>query len=290
MSKTKSVPSVPEGGNTKTPPNPALCWCFTYCNYTSAELTKILETLCSKCSRYIVGEEIAPKTGTPHLQGWIKLKCKNRPTSLKLMKQIHWEKAKGDEASNVKYCSKEGKYHTNIKFPKPIKTLDDKSLYKWQKDLLDILVKEPDERHIYWYWEDQGNVGKSAFCKYLAYKKGALMVDGKGADIMKAIDGYVEESGDFPEIIIVDCPRDKIDYLNYGAIEKVKNGHIFSPKYESKQLIFNCPHVVVFANETPDMTKWSKDRYKIHIIKKSECKIDTPRAEALVSEVPKVPS
>ena len=146
---TETVPSVPEcagKGNTRNLPAPALYWCFTYSNYSVSGLDTIISTFCSKCSKYIVGEEIAPTTGTPHLQGWIKLKSKKRPTSLKLPKQIHWEKAKGSEDDNFTYCSKEGKYHTNIVRPKPIKTLDENKLYIWQSWLLDIIKKDPDDR------------------------------------------------------------------------------------------------------------------------------------------------
>jgi len=54
--------------------------------------------------------------------------------------------------------------------------------------------------------------------------------------------------------------------MNYGAIEQVKNGLVFSGKYESSMLIFNPPHVVIFANDTPDESMYSNDRWHIHKI------------------------
>jgi len=44
----------------------------------------------------------------------------------------------------------------------------------------------------------------------------------------------------------------------------LKDRFVFSPKYDSKtKWLSNQPHVVVFMNEHPDMTKLSHDRYRI---------------------------
>lgn len=69
-----------------------------------------------------------------------------------------------------------------------------------------------------------------------------------------------------PKIIICDIPRTNLEYINYGAIESIKNGMIYSGKYEGGQCIFDNPHVVVFANELPDGSKMSRDRWRIHYI------------------------
>jgi hypothetical protein len=49
-------------------------------------------------------------------------------------------------------------------------------------------------------------------------------------------------------------------------LEELKNGYVFSPKYESKNKSFPTPHVVVLMNETPDRSKLSADRYSITIL------------------------
>lgn len=46
-------------------------WCFTLNNYTDEEIRR-LESL--ECERLVVGKEVAPTTGTPHLQGYIRFK------------------------------------------------------------------------------------------------------------------------------------------------------------------------------------------------------------------------
>ena len=279
--KDPSAEVILEADGTNKQRSPRTTWCFTYHNYTKEELNNIISSISSKCGRYIIGEEIAPKTGTPHLQGFILFRTKNRPSCLKLTKNIHWEPCYGSIEQNIKYRSKSGIFHTNFKIPRPVITLEENKLYLWQSEILEIIKLKPHERQIIWIFENNGKVGKSAFCKFLAIKYGGLMVDGKGNDIMKAIHGYKEENKEFPELIMVDVPRDSFNYFNYPAIEKVKNGHVFCGKYESQQLIFNNPHVLVFCNEPPDLTKWSKDRYYIKEINSSDLEIKNDNSKLL---------
>jgi len=82
-------------------------YCFTLNNYTAQEVDEIKSTHC----RYIIfGKEVAPSTGTPHLQGYIYFDDK------KSMKSVHklkgWSRtaltaAKGDADQNKSYCTKE---------------------------------------------------------------------------------------------------------------------------------------------------------------------------------------
>ncbi len=66
-------------------------------------------------------------------------------------------------------------------------------------------------------------------------------------------------------IVIIDLARTQAESVNYfyQFIESLKNGVLFSPKYESGQKIFKPPHVFVFANYEPDQTKLSADRWNI---------------------------
>jgi hypothetical protein len=54
--------------------------------------------------------------------------------------------------------------------------------------------------------------------------------------------------------------------VNYGAIEQIKNGLLFSGKYEGGQCVFNQPHVIVFANAEPKEEQMSMDRWDIREI------------------------
>ena len=137
----------------------------------------------------------------------------------------------------------------------------------WQTEIMDIIQEKPDERTIHWFWEDKGNVGKTSLCKYLVIKHGALMLTGKSNDMYRMISKFPDKN----KLFIVDCPRSQQDYINYDAIEQIKNGFIFSGKYNGVQLVFNYPHVIVFANIPPDESKMSQiDRWNVRFIERDE--------------------
>lgn len=237
-------------------PSPAKNWCFTFNNYTDEDI-KILSSSNSSISSYIFGEEVAPTTGTKHLQGYIQFKTKVRPMGM-FNDKIHWEKARGSREANINYCGKDGVVYTNMPDAKPLKVI--KELYPWQQDILKIALSEPDDRSVYWIWEEVGNVGKTAFAKYLAHFHGAIPLEGKKNDILYC-------AAEFPSnIYIYDIARTNEQYISYDAIEKIKNGFYMCAKYESKPIIRNPPHVFIFANFRPNIDALSKDRWRIHEI------------------------
>jgi len=248
-------------GNTKqTPKQDSDCkqWCFTINNYTELELKHLVDALDSD-DKYIIGKEVG-KEGTPHLQGYICFKQKKRLTAVKKINgRAHWEKCKGTQEDNIKYCSKDGNYITNIKIKKPLKILKEEQLYEWQKDIINIITDEPDDRTIHWYWEDKGNVGKTTFMKYLCAKYNAIPIEGKKNDILFCAAQFESE------LYIMDLERTMEEYVSYGAIEKIKNGCYMCSKYESKPIVRNCPHVIIFANFEPDYESLSQDRW--HVVK-----------------------
>ncbi|AXH74221.1 MAG: putative viral replication protein [Cressdnaviricota sp.] len=258
---TEIVPIVPQAskGNTvPSQPAPSLKWVFTLNNYTDNEYDKLIEDLNSSTDRYIVGKEVGEE-GTPHLQGYAQFKNKIRLTGLKKINdRIHWEKCKGSEEDNAKYCSKEGKaVAKGIAIIKPLKLLDKSKFYFWQKEVMKIIEEDPDDRKIYWLWEEKGNTGKTTFSKYLSYYHGAVPIEGKKNDILFC-------AASFPSnIYIMDLERSMEEYVSYGAIEKIKNGYYMCSKYESKPIVRNPPHMIIFANFPPDITALSSDRWVI---------------------------
>jgi hypothetical protein len=87
---------------------PSACynWVFTLNNYTP-EHEAILQGMDYHYLLY--GKEVAPTTGTPHLQGYVQLKKKVRRTGLVKLIPTFWEVAKGDVADQD-YCKKAGDY------------------------------------------------------------------------------------------------------------------------------------------------------------------------------------
>jgi len=245
-------------GNTKTSRVvPGLYWCFTLNNYTIEEMETLETSFKEKEIRYIFGEEVGEKCGTPHLQGFISCKTKIRPSEKFGNKRIHWEKCKGNEEQNIKYCSKGDVIHTNIKIKRKPKVLNPEELYPWQLELLNILKNEPDDRTIHWYWSKEGMTGKTTFCKFLSATMEAIPLEGKKNDILYCAAEFESD------IYLWDLERSMEDYVSYGALEKIKNGYYMCSKYESKPIIRACPHVVVFANFTPNLESLSQDRWNI---------------------------
>ena len=84
--------------------------------------------------------------------------------------------------------------------------------------------------------------------------------EGKKADIMCCI---MNHDMNIKNIVIFDVPRDNGNKVSYKSIESIKNGVIFSSKYESGYKIFNSPHVIVFANCEPEYSSLSSDRWVV---------------------------
>ncbi len=256
-------------GNTK-PDSRVRRVCFTLNNYTDDEVVTLSHYF-EEHGKYIIGKEVGEE-GTPHLQGYVEFKGQKRFSTLKKLNQrIHWEKARGNRDQNIRYCSKENNYIYNIKNNKLRNDEIMRDEYenvkwkKWQQDVLDIIDSKPDNRKVHWFYEHEGNTGKSFLCKYIDLKHDVIIAGGKKADIFNQVKVHMDADKD-PTIIILDVPRDTLDYINYGAIESLKNGHIYSGKYEGGKCIFKIPHVIVFANEGPDRSKMSSDRWDIRII------------------------
>lgn len=77
---------------------------FTHNNYLSTALEDTIE-----CEYIAYGHEIAPTTGTPHLQGFIHFKnAKTKSAVIKLMPGCHIEVMMGSIEENVHYCNKDG--------------------------------------------------------------------------------------------------------------------------------------------------------------------------------------
>lgn len=266
--------SVPEcsksGGNSDISTLKAVpCkrYCFTYNNYDVNSLDHFKSVL-NVLGKYIFGYETAPTTGTKHLQGYINLKTKERITGLikKLGTGIHFEKCKGSETDNIKYCTKGGQWESN--FYKEVKTLKViKDLRPWQKSIVDLTDKEPDERTINWVYDKTGNNGKTAFSKYMISKGSALVATaGDAKDIANLLTNCIEAGRDLNDKTTFIFNIARSGHISYSALEGVKDGLMTNIKYEAKQLVFNSPHVWVFSNDLPNFDKLSDDRWKVWTI------------------------
>lgn len=268
---------VPHGsagdGNTESSPakekraSPRKRWCFTLNNYTEDEIGSLVPQLKEHCEKYIFQEETG-EGGTDHLQGAIWFKQKKRLTQLKkINSRIHWSVMRNEDAS-ADYCQKSetkkvGGRSWQMGFAKPlIDPLEGKTLYDFQQEIIEMIKGEPDERKVYWFWDDQGCKGKTSLAKHICMHYNAIYVQGKASDIKFGVMDILKKRGEI-DVVIMGLPRSYEEFVSYDAIESVKDGIFYSSKYESGMCIFNSPHVIILANFAPKTDKLSKDRWVI---------------------------
>lgn len=262
-----------EQGNTKplsSPTQRSRGWSFTLNNYSDEDYELLKAHLHSTSLKYVIGKEVGEK-GTPHLQGYCYYKNPQTLTHMKkINSRIHWERSLGSPEQNLTYCSKDGNFteHGMIPLKEKIKQ---KLLNKyktvvwkpWQQKVLDIIDEEPDSRTINWIYDKIGNSGKSFLTKYLALTHELIIADGKKDNILHQVHKKLNEEEKEFRIVLLDIPRSSEGYINYGVLEQLKNGIIYSGKYEGGLCLFDNVHVFVFANFYPNTDEFSEDRWNI---------------------------
>lgn len=146
-------------------------------------------------------------------------------------------------------------------------------LAPWQQRIKDeILDMEPNNRHIWWFYEPHGGLGKTTFQKwiYMNYKN-VLVVGGKAADMKNAIIESMEaqqkanEPVELPRIIIMNLPKTfNVDYFSPSGTEEVKDMFFYSGKYHGGMVCGRPPKMLIFANcPPPNIEQMAKDRWRI---------------------------
>jgi len=135
--------------------------------------------------------------------------------------------------------------------------------HDWQKTLLELLATAPDNRSILWYVDGTGGAGKSTVVRTVCGNEKpctAVSLSGKVADMAFAYKGE--------KAVFFDVSRTMAENVKHLAqfAEQLKNGLIFSTKYESRTKMFPSPHVVFFANIMPPDGLWSADRLKLTVL------------------------
>ena len=278
----------------------ARSWCFTINNPTPADYEELATV---KCKYIIYGNELAPTTGTPHVQGYIQFA---NPATVKLTRS-HNEIAKGTPEQNITYCKKEGDYIergelpgtdqgkrkdilelvTTItegeRNPKKLRALHPEVCAKYpgfvQQLCIDHTPKPspPDICLRPWQEDIIQTIKLPAPDRVITF-----IVDPTGNGGKTTFANYVDalfenvqvmkpgryqdmayELIDTTRILIMDCPRCRTDVIQYQFLEDIKDGRVTNSKYQSYQKRLGPCHVIVLMNEMPDRTKLSEDRINI---------------------------
>lgn len=128
--------------------------------------------------------------------------------------------------------------------------------YGWQLEVLKKL-NDQDDRQITWVVDGEGNKGKSQFADWLESDGWFRCGAGKIEDIC-----YLYKSE--PNVVI-DFERADQEKVQYGLLEKFKNGKIISTKYQPVKK-YQKARLLVLANWEPKYSALSTDRWDIYTI------------------------
>lgn len=132
------------------------------------------------------------------------------------------------------------------------------ALHPWQAALNECLRLPPGDREILFVVDKKGNHGKTWFSRYYASlfpQDTCILQMGKKADMAYALPVNLR-------VLFVDVTRQQVEHMNYSFLESVKDGLVFSTKYESRMKLYGPVHVVVMMNQEPDTNMLSEDRYR----------------------------
>lgn len=176
-------------------------------------------------------------------------------------KVVSWSDATATSISPVDRKAFEDyvvKYNKQINVEEMRAEFIDCELNTWQAKLFPMVQDNiGNNREIIWVHDQDGNSGKTWFGKYLQAQHNAIMFSNTSEkDVFYA---YNKEP-----VVIFDVARQtKTDHLNFDCMEHLKNGCIFSNKYESIVKAFKPPAILCLSNSLPKKSNLTIDRWVV---------------------------
>ena len=147
----------------------------------------------------------------------------------------------------------------------------------WQLSILEE-VEIPTKRKIIWVLGKSCGEGKTWLQNYIEYKYGdrrvvsGISLQTKSGHIAHALTKHPLATAD---IFLFNVPKsvDTSTEINYEMLESIKDGKLFSSKYDSQRIKVNTPNIVmVFSNDEPNTSKLAKDRWKLFFVENDQLK------------------
>lgn len=164
--------------------------------------------------------------------------------------------SKAQRTEVLAYHNTQNNQFTNITNSKPqdqiIPTVEWR---EWQQELFDELATKPDPRKIIWYWDPNGNTGKTFFIKHMGMYYNATVLNSCKIEYLETESQVVND----PIILFNANHSNNI----YRTIESLKDGVSTS---KDKTVYSPTPHLVIFANYLPDFSECSLDKWDIRAI------------------------
>lgn len=285
MTDTVDTVDTREDGNTSSR---ARYWSFTWHGYKKSDLTDLEDFMVEECTRASFQEEYTQDM-KPHIQGAFEFKnaryfnaMKKRFPEMNLSHTRNRIRALNYGTKDRSRIPGGKRFHMGFVPKREIKNpMQGKVLKEWQLEINSLIEEEADDRTINWYYDFEGGQGKTTWCKGLCIERPneVLYLSGKGTDVKYGVKTFIDNEENDLKVCIFDFTRTTENYISYEALEAIKNGLFYNSKYESEMVVFNAPHVIVFANFEPDVNKLSKDRWRIREI--------TPEGKAIVPYIKK---
>lgn len=234
------------------------------------EIAPVIAKAQKLCFKGLAQTELCPSTKRPHMHLMLWGRTKFRDTVLKMPKrdgkQTWRSESLLDYHNESDYANKEksfdGVYRIKWGFPEPL--VFKVHYVQWVIWLEDILNGPVLERKIIWLWSDDGKMGKTQLIrKWVAERHAQFVLGGTYNNVMNLI---ANTDMNTCRHVFFSLPKD-CTYVSYNALESLKDGLVSNMKsHTNTSVIFNPPHVVVFANMPPDKSRLMSDRWIIHKI------------------------
>lgn len=235
----------------------------TWNNISKDELDKMVLWFQQSCKAYTAQEEIGENENY-HLQFWIKLKEKKRFSALKNeFPKVHWELTKSSFNARSYCCDmskRSGRVWARPRVFTPLSPISEPFI-----SIEKLLNERPDQREIYWYVDPKGGLGKTEFVKYMLTmydEQVDVSRSTKSADLVMGYHGK--------DMMLIDFTRSRKagEFAPWSAIEEIKDGFICDSKLkkESRIVVAERPHVIIFANTPPENLELTEDKWIIRYI------------------------
>nr|QNH86219.1 replication associated protein [Eastern chimpanzee porprismacovirus 6] len=207
--------------------------------------------------KWIVGKECG-RNGYKHYQ--VRLRC---PHEWEELRNFFGGEAHIEECSDTwDYEAKGGKYLSSEDWGlrrkqrfMPLRQVQNEAL---------VCLESTNDREVMVWYDQEGNKGKSWLSNHLWETGQAYVVDSDKAETIKKdiASEYIEHG--WRPIVIIDLPRTaKWTPDLYYAIERIKDGLLKDPRYNSKTVNIHGVKVMVMCNTPPKLDKLSADRWKM---------------------------
>lgn len=148
--------------------------------------------------------------------------------------------------------------------PDIIEMTSDKWIWRpWQLSTFELFKTTRDRRKVNYIIDRTGGSGKSSFSNYCDFIDIATWVPPMNSKDMMAFCMKFKAKS-----YIIDLPKNftqsKTVRINlFNAIEALKNGMLYDLRYDARKERIPAPNVIIFANEAPDTSLLSRDRWVV---------------------------